>query len=62
MSVAERAAAVAEVARGGAAWLEANRARLKEDPSGLAADFRRFGRRAARLRTAAERPMCSRPI
>ena len=58
MNVIERAAAVAEVARNGAAWLEANQARLKEDPSGLAADFRRFGRRAARLRIAAERPMC----
>ena len=57
-AVVQRAAAVAEVARSGAAWLEANRTRLKEDPSGLAADFRRFGRRAARLRTAAERPMC----
>ena len=53
-----RAAELAEIARGGAAWLEANRARLKEDPSALARDFRRFGRRAARLRVAAERPMC----
>ena len=54
----QRAAAVAAVARSGAAWLEANRARLKEDPTLLAADFRRFGRRAARLRAAAGRPMC----
>ena len=53
-----RAAEVAEVARAGAAWLEGNRARLKEDPSGLARDFRKFGRRAGRLRVAAERPMC----
>jgi len=57
-TVAERAAEVAEVARGGGAWLEANRTRLKEDPTALTRDFRRFGRRAARLRAAAERPMC----
>ena len=57
-AVAARAAAVADVAREGAAWLEANKARLKEDPSALARDFRRFGRRAARLCAAAERPMC----
>ena len=44
--------------RGGAAWLDANRTRLKEDPAALARDFRRFGRRAARLRATAERPMC----
>ena len=56
--VARRAAEVAEIARAGAAWLDANRTRLKEDPSGLARDFRRFGRRAARLRVAADRPMC----
>lgn len=53
----QRAAAVAEAARDGAAWLEA-RTGLKEDPTALARDFRRFGRRAARLRAAAERPMC----
>ena len=57
-ALSHRAGELAEVARGGAAWLEANRARLKEDPSALAQDFRRFGRRAARLRVAAERPMC----
>ncbi len=57
-TVAERAAEVAKAARDGAAWLEANRTRLKEDPAALARDFRRFGRRAARLRAAAERPMC----
>ena len=56
--VSGRAAEVAEVARGGAAWLEANRARLKEAPSALARDFRRFARRAARLQAAAARPMC----
>lgn len=55
--VVQRAAAVAEAARDGAAWLEA-RTGLKEDPTALARDFRRFGRRAARLRAAAERPMC----
>ena len=53
-----RAAEVAAVARGGAAWLEANRARLTEDPSGLARDFRKFARRAHRLQVAAARPMC----
>ena len=58
MTVSQRAAEVAEVARAGAAWLEANRAHLKEDPAALARDFRRYGRRAARLRVAAERPMC----
>lgn len=57
-SVVQRAAEVAQVARNGAAWLEANRTRLKEDPTALARDFRRFGRRASRLRVAAERPMC----
>ncbi len=57
-SVVQRAAEVAEVARGGAAWLAANRTRLKEDPTALTRDFRRFGRRATRLRAAAERPMC----
>ena len=57
-ALSHRAAELAEIARGGAAWLEANRARLKEDPSALAQDFRRFGRRASRLRAAAERPMC----
>lgn len=56
--VTQRASEVAEVAREGAAWLETNRARLNEDPSALARDFRRFARRAARLRVAAERPMC----
>ena len=56
--VAKRAADIAEVARAGAAWLDTNKARLKEDPSVLAASFRRYGRRAARLRVAAERPMC----
>ncbi len=55
--VVKRAAEVAEAARDGAAWLEA-RTGLKEDPAALARDFRRFGRRAARLRAAAERPMC----
>ena len=55
--VVERAAHVAAAARDGAAWVEA-RTRLKEDPAALARDFRRFGRRAARLRAAAERPMC----
>ena len=53
-----RAATVATLARDGAAWIEANRGQLKEDPAALAAEFRRFGRRAQRLRTAAERPMC----
>ncbi len=57
-AVAQRAEEVAKAARDGAAWLDANRARLKEDPAALARDFRRFGRRAARLRAAAERPMC----
>ncbi len=57
-TVVERAAHVAEAARDGALWLEANRTRLKEDPAALARDFRRFGRRAARLRAAAGRPMC----
>ena len=57
MTVVQRAAEVAEVARAGAAWLEAH-PRLKQDPSAPARDFRRFGRRAARLRAAAERPMC----
>ena len=56
-TVVERAARIAEAARDGAAWVEA-RPRLKEDPAALARDFRRFGRRAARLRAAAERPMC----
>ncbi len=57
MSVA-RAAQVAEVARAGAAWLDQNKARLKEDPAVLAAAFRKYGRRAARLQAAAARPMC----
>jgi len=57
-AVARRAAEVAEVARDGARWLEANRTRLKEDPTALTRDFRRFGRRAARLCAAADRPMC----
>lgn len=56
--VMTRAAEVSEVARAGATWLEANRARLKEDPSGLARDFRKFARRAHRLQVAAARPMC----
>ncbi len=58
VTVMNRARDVSEAARDGAAWIEANRARLKEDPAALAAEFRRFGRRAARLRRAAERPMC----
>ena len=58
MSVVVRATAVAQLARDGAAWLDSNKARLKEDPAALAAEFRRYGRRAARLRAAAERPMC----
>ena len=52
-----RTGQVADVAREAAQWLETNRATLKEDPTALARDFRRFGRRAARLRTAANRPM-----
>ena len=57
-NIIQRADAVREIARDGAQWIEANRAILKEDPSALARDFRRFARRAARLRVAAERPMC----
>jgi len=57
-AVVQRAAQIAEAAQDGALWLEANRAGLKEDPAALARDFRRFGRCAARLRAAAERPMC----
>ena len=53
-----KAAEVAAVARAGAAWLEGNKVRLTEDPAALARDFRGYGRRAARLRVAAERPMC----
>ncbi len=56
-ALVRRTGQVADVARDAAAWLEANRASLKEDPTALARDFRRFGRRAARLRTAATRPM-----
>ncbi len=54
----QRATAVAALARDGAAWVAANQSRLKEDPAALAATFRRFGRRAERLRVAAGRPMC----
>ncbi len=57
-TVVQRAAEIADVARDGATWLKANRTRLKEDSTALTRDFRRFGRRAARLRAAAERPMC----
>jgi hypothetical protein len=56
-ALVRRSGQVADVAREAAIWLEANRAMLKEDPTALARDFRRFGRRAARLRTAAGRPM-----
>ncbi len=56
-ALVRRTGQVSDVARDAAAWLEANRATLKEDPTALARDFRRFARRANRLRVAATRPM-----
>jgi hypothetical protein len=54
--VAQRAADVAHAARDGADWLEVNHERLHVDPAAMAHSFRRFARRANRLRQAAERP------
>ena len=56
MAVAQRAAQVVQAAHDGAEWLEKNHARLHLDPTVLAQNFRRFARRANRLRVAAERP------
>jgi hypothetical protein len=56
--VVRRASQVCDVAREASQWLETNSARLKEDPSALARDFRRFERRAHRLRAAAGRRAC----
>jgi hypothetical protein len=56
--VVRRAAQVSDVAREATLWLETNSARLKEDPSVLSRDFRRFERRARRLQVAAGRRAC----
>ena len=53
----ERTERVSRVARDAAGWLQRNSGVLKEDPTALDRDFRRFGRRAARLNAAASRPM-----
>jgi len=42
-----------------AAWLESNSGSLRQDAATLVRDFRRYGRRAARLAEAATRPMCA---
>jgi hypothetical protein len=56
--VAARAAEVAKAARGGAAWLETNGEALSLDRGTAEYAFRRFARRAQRLRVAAGRPPC----
>jgi hypothetical protein len=54
--VAARAGVVAQAARDGADWLGANAAALQLDTVAAAQAFRRFARRAQRLRVAATRP------
>ena len=56
--VTARAAEVAEAARAGAAWLDTNGEALSLDRTTAAHAFRRFARRAQRLRVAAGRPPC----
>jgi hypothetical protein len=56
--VARRAADVAEAAKQGGAWLDANAAQLRLDRGVVGNAFRRLARRAHRLRAAAERPTC----
>ncbi len=56
--ILQRASDVVRLARDAGAWIAANTGRLKEDSDALATTFRRFARRAERLRTAAGRPMC----
>jgi hypothetical protein len=56
--VVRRASQVSNVAREASRWLDTNSPRLKEDPSVLSRDFRRFERRARRLQTAAGRRAC----
>jgi hypothetical protein len=55
-AVARRAGDVAEAARSGSAWIEAHAERLQLDSATLKPAFKRFARRAQRLRAAAERP------
>jgi hypothetical protein len=57
-TLAAAARAVAATASDAIGWIEANGARLKEDRSRLARDFRRAAVRARKLAVAAERPMC----
>ena len=57
-AVAARAGEVAEAANEGSAWLAANGEALSLDRATAAHAFRRFARRAQRLRVAAGRPPC----
>ena len=52
-----RAMEITRAAQAGARWLEQNGARLRIDAAPLGETFRRFARRANRLRVAASRPM-----
>jgi hypothetical protein len=56
--VGVRAAEVAELALRSGEWLVANPKILRQDPATAAREFRRYSRRAERLRIAADRPMC----
>jgi hypothetical protein len=56
--VAKRAAEVADLALRGGEWLAGHPNVVRQDPAILAREFRRYSRRAERLRVAADRPMC----
>jgi hypothetical protein len=57
-AVIRRADDVAQTAVEAAAWIEAHGAGLRQDSAALAREFRRYGRRGAKLREAAKNPMC----
>jgi hypothetical protein len=57
-ALAARANQVAETAAGALSWFDSQAENLREDRAQLTREFRRFGRRAARLAIAATRPMC----
>lgn len=57
-ALAAAARGSAEAAQDAIGWLADNRARVREEASAVARDFRKFARRARKLEAAAERPMC----
>lgn len=57
-ALAAAARGTAEAATEATSWFADNRATVREEAQAIARDFRKFARRARKLETAAERPMC----